>query len=236
MRRQRNIIDKLLINYVEVNDMRIIKSHIVTFFKQLHKQHKSINFDLSSLDLPKLSQEDAEELDSPVTRKEIREVLFSCDPSKAPGYDGFNLRCIRKMWPIIGEDFYSSILEFFDTGKLHQSFNTTWVTLIPKKKGVLEVSEYRRISLVGILYKVIAKVLSKRIKSVLPSLIGESQSAFVEGRQILDGALIANEAVHWLKKKKKEGVLIKLDFQKAYDTIDWHTLDLVLKEMGFGCK
>ena len=131
------------------------------------------------------------------------------------------------MWSIIGEDFYSYILDFFETGRLHCSFNTTWVILIPKKKGTLEVNDFRPISLVGSVYKVIAKVLSERLRSVLPSLIGETQSAFVEGRQILDGALIANEAVQWLKKKKKEGVLLKLDFEKAYDTIDWSSLELV---------
>jgi len=56
----------------------------------------------------------------------------------------------------------------------------------------------------------------------------------VNGRQILDGALITNEMVHWLKKHKRAGVLLKLDFQKAYDTIDWESLDVVLAELGFG--
>ena len=99
----------------------------------------------------------------------------------------------------------------------------------------MEVSDFRPVSLVGSLYKVIAKVLSKRVKLVLPRPIGETQIAFVSGRQILDGALVANEIVHWLKKKKS-GVLAKMDFQKAYDTIDWAALDMVLEVMGFGCK
>jgi len=98
------------------------------------------------------------------------------------------------------------------------------------------VSDFRPISLVGSLYKVIAKILSSKLKVVLPNLIGESKTAFVSRRQILEGVLIANEVVHWLKKKKKQGVLLKLDFQKAVDTIDWESLDLVLEEMGFGCK
>jgi len=132
----------------------------------------------------------------------------------------------------IGEDFCSYIVHFFETGNLHPGFNTTWVTLIPKK-GLLEVYDFRPISLVGSLYKVIAKVLSSRLKKVLAKLVGDTQIAFVEGRQILDGALIANEVVQWLKKRKKSGVLLKLDFQKAYDTVDWDSLVLVLKEMGF---
>jgi len=140
------------------------------------------------------------------------------------------------MWSVIGDDFCTYILNFFATGTLHASFNTTWVTLIPKKKCVLEVTDFRPISFVGSLYKVIAKILSSRLKTVLPNLIGDSQTAFVSGRQILDGALIANEVVHWLKVKKKQGVLLKLDFQKAFDTIDWDSLVSVLEVMGFGSK
>jgi len=108
--------------------------------------------------------------------------------------------------------------------------------LIPKKKIAEEVKDYRPISMVGSVYKIIAKVLSRRLRAVLPKLIGETQTAFVGGRQILDGALIANEAVNWLKKKKKQGTLLKLDFEKAYDTISWESLDMVLTEMGFGIK
>jgi len=125
---------------------------------------------------------------------------------------------------------------FFETGKLHECFNTTWVALIPKKKGILEASEFRPISLVGSLYKVIAKILSRRIREVMPSIIGETQTTFVSGRQILDGALVANEAIQWLKKKGRAGVLIKMDFQKAYDTVEWDSLDKVMKEMGFGSR
>jgi len=90
--------------------------------------------------------------------------------------------------------------------------------------------------MVGSVYKVIAKLLRKRLREILPELIGEAQTAFVKGRQILDGALIANETVHWLRRKKKSGVLMKLDFEKAYDTISWDSVDSVLKVMGFRVK
>jgi len=167
---------------------------------------------------------------------EIKAALLSCDPTKAPSYDGFNLKCIKHAWPVIGDDFCKCILQFFETGKLPKATNTTWVTLIPKKKSAECISDFRPISMVGSVYKVIAKVLSRRLKAVIPNLIGQAQTAFVSGRQILGGALIANEMVNWLKKHTKAGVLLKLDFQKAYDTIDWGSMDTVLKEMGFADK
>ena len=76
------------------------------------------------------------------------------------------------------------------------------------------------------------KILARRIRRVMGSLVSESQIAFVQGRQILDGALIAYESVHWLRKSKKEGVLIKLDFKKAYDSVRWCFIDHVLDRMG----
>jgi len=100
----------------------------------------------------------------------------------------------------------------------------------------VDILDYRPISIVGSIYKVIAKILSRRLRRVVSDLVGETQTTFVSGRQILDGALIANETVNWLKKKKKEGVLLKLDFQKAYDTINLDSMDMVLKEMGFTNK
>ena len=112
----------------------------------------------------------------------------------------------------------------------------TWVTLVPKKSGVIAITDYRAISMVGSLYKVIAKIMSARLRKVLPRLIGDTQTAFVAGRQILDGAMIANEVVHHLKQKKKAGVLMKLDFQKAYDIVSWESLELVLEAMGFGSR
>ena len=75
------------------------------------------------------------------------------------------------------------------------------------------------------IYKTIAKILSRRLKEVMPNLVGEAQTAFVCTRQILDGALIANEVVNWLKKSKRAGIFLKLDFKKAYDTIDWSSLN-----------
>lgn len=81
------------------------------------------------------------------------------------------------------------------------------------------LAEYRPISMAGSIYKVISKILSTRLRRVLPALVGETQIAFVAGRHIFDGALIANEIINWAKKSKLEMALMKLDFQKAYDTL-----------------
>ncbi|XP_057734548.1 uncharacterized protein LOC130949988 [Arachis stenosperma] len=72
------------------------------------------------------------------------------------------------------------------------------------------------------------------MRNVMPGLVGETQSAFVQVRKIHDGALIACETMQWLKSRKRISAIIKLDFQKAYDRVKWSFVDIVLQKMGFG--
>jgi len=170
--KQKKVITKILVNDVVISDPGDIKTHIIGYFKELYKRQGPSYFDLAELDLPRLSAEEALQLEEPITKQEIQAALLDCSPSKAPGYDGFNLKCLKEVWPIVGEEFCSYILQFFQSGKMHPSFNTTWVTLVPKKPGVITIADYRPISMVGSLYKVIAKVISARLRRVLPRLIG----------------------------------------------------------------
>ena len=102
--------------------------------------------------------------------------------------------------------------DFFVGGSIPKGSNVTWVTLIPKVEDAKEIKEFRPISMVRSIYKVISKILPNRLRIVMPKLVGETQSAFVSGRQILNGALVACEVVYWLQKKKNIGCLIKLGF------------------------
>ena len=70
-------------------------------------------------------------------------------------------------------------------------------------------------------YKIITKVLATRLNELLSDTISENQSAFIPGRQILDAALIANEAVEDIRSQGNLGLVFKLDFEKAYDQVCW---------------
>ena len=126
--------------------------------------------------------------------------------------------------------------DFFEREKFVKSLNTTFLVLVPKKGGADDLSDFRLISLVGGLYKLLAKVLANRLKKVVGKVVSSTQNAFVEGRQILNAALIANEAINSLLKRNESGVLCKLDLEKAYDHINWDFLLIVMQKMGFGEK
>ena len=78
-----------------------------------------------------------------------------------------------------------------------------------------------------------AKVLANRLKKVVGKVFSKAQGAFVEGRQILDAVLIANEAIDSVLKNNENGILCKLDIKKAYDNVDWSFLLTVMHKMGF---
>ena len=105
--------------------------------------------------------------------------------------------------------------------------------LYQKKTNSSKIRDFRPISLVTSLYKIIAKVLSRRMREVLRDTISESQGAFVSGRQILDVALIANEVVEDYRSSRKSGIIFKIDFEKAYDHVEWPFLQFVLEKKGF---
>ncbi|XP_015969771.1 uncharacterized protein LOC107493198 [Arachis duranensis] len=106
---------------------------------------------------------------------------------------------IKKCWTEVGKEFTDAVMGFFHSALLPARSNVTWVALVPKFVGATEIKDLHPISMVGCVYKVISKVLVRRIRKVMPNLVGETQSAFVQGRKTHDGALIACETVHWLR-------------------------------------
>jgi len=125
------------------------------------------------------------------------------------------------------------VTEFHRNGRLSKGINSTFISLIPKIDNPQRLNDFRPIALVGCLYKILAKVLANRLRQVMGTVISETQSAFVKDRQILDGILVANEVVDEARKLKKELLLFKVDFEKAYDSVDWGYLDDVMGKMAF---
>ena len=162
-----------------------------------------------------------EALERILSTEEIRATFNICDSSKAVGMMGLTKILLKKFWSELEEDICRFIINFFEAGRFPTKINLTLVVLIPKFEGAIVIKDYRPISMVGCLYKKVTKVLASHLKEVMPGLVGEMQSAFIKDRQILDGTLKANEIVWWLRKAKEKVVLLKLDFQKAYDTVRW---------------
>ncbi|GJW00157.1 putative RNA-directed DNA polymerase, eukaryota, reverse transcriptase zinc-binding domain protein [Tanacetum coccineum] len=135
----------------------------------------------------------------------------------------------------------SHILHFFETkfkegGLIPRGCNSSFITLVPKVDDPLTIRDFRPISLIGCQYKIIAKVLANRLSLFIHSVVGDVQIAFIKGWQITDGPLLVNKITSWAKKHKKKLFLLKVDFEKAFDSLSWSFLESIMTQMGFGEK
>ena len=110
--------------------------------------------------------------------------------------------------------------DFHEQSSFLKSRNTTFLVLLPKKGGAEDLGDFRPISLLGGLYKLLAKVLANRLKKVIGKVVSLDKNAFVMGRQILDASLIANEMIDSWQKRKEKGLMCKLGIEKTYDSIN----------------
>ena len=112
----------------------------------------------------------------------MRQAVWDCDSYKISGPDGVSFGFIKEFWNLLKEDMIRFMTEFHRNGQLTKGLNSTFIALIPKVSNPQRLNDFRPISLVGSLYKVLAKVLANRLRIVIGSVISESQSAFVKGK------------------------------------------------------
>lgn len=110
--------------------------------------------------------------------------------------------------------------EFYYLEEFYDHLNNTFIALIPKKKAAKEMKDFRPISLLSSVYKIIAKMLSMQLKKILKNIISPLQRAFIEGRKFLDGVFIVNECIEDRHLSGRSGVIYKLDLEKAYDHVN----------------
>ncbi|GKE06329.1 cysteine-rich receptor-like protein kinase, partial [Tanacetum coccineum] len=209
------------------------------FHSILNSRFKESNHNMPSfhsLLLRKLSSSDACLLESPFSLEEVKGAVWDCAGSKAPGPDGFNFNFIKSFWDVIKVDLWNCIQHFESTGSLANGCNPSFIVLAPKKPDPIGFSDYRPISLIGCVYKVISKLLASRLARVIDSIISPNQSTFISGRNILDGCLIANEIIRMASLEDQKLLLFKIDFEKAFDSVNWNFLLSIMRQMGFRIK
>nr|KAJ0191688.1 hypothetical protein LSAT_V11C800406980 [Lactuca sativa] len=233
---RRNLLHGLMINGRWTTGVNEIKEEAYRFFHDKFTDAHPVRPKFSNPNFKSISMMDAIRIESPFSPEEVKAAVWDCGCEKAPGPDDFTFKFMKKFWGTIKEDVMKFVTHFEESGSFARGCNSSFITLAPKIKDPLCLNDYRPISLIGCLSKIISKLLSNRLKSVIGNLIGDMQSAYVEGRCILEGPLMVNEVCSWAKRAHKKILLFKVDFDKAFDSVNWKYLESTMEQMGFGNK
>ena len=213
-----------------------LKLYISNYYKQLFgpPEESTVSMNETDIgDIPHLMTEENEILNTPFTEKEELDAISQMKPNKAPGPDGFPAEFYKKCWHIIKDDLMPMFHDFFN-GHLelfHINFGT--ITLLPKKEGAIRIEQFRPICLLNVSFKIFTKVGTNRLTQIAHSVVQESQTAFMPGRHILEGVVVLHETIHEIHLKKLDGVIFKVDFEKAYDKVKWTFLQQAMRMKGF---
>ena len=177
-----------------------------------------------------LSEEEKQSIGRAALEDEIKAALWSLKAFKVPGSDGLHAGFFHRFWLIVGSSVVNVVKKVFLERKVPEYFNKTHIALIPKIQGPETIANYRSISLCNTIYKIITKIIIVRLRPHLDKLICPLQAAFVPGRKGVDNAIIVQEIIHSLSKKKgKVGYMaLKIDLEKAYDKLEWSFIREVL--------
>eukprot|EP00253_Pinus_taeda_P001989 PITA_01989 len=180
-----------------------------------------------------ITQEVNDSLNREIAEEEIRKAIWTLQPDKSLGPDGFPINFYRDHWQLIRKDLVKMLRGIQRKRKMGGYTNSTFLALIPKENRPTSFSRFRPISLCNSSYKIFTKIIATRLQPLLPSLISENQGGFLSNRQIHDTITLVQEAIHSSTTRQEKGFVLKLDLANAFDRVRHSFLFAVLRKMGF---
>ena len=199
-----------------------LKWHITSYYKYLFgpSADSTISVDGSRVDdIPQVSAEENHKLTKEFTMEEVKCAIFQMEHKKAPGPDGFPAEFYQVFWEVIKNDLIDLFTEFSAGSLPLYSRNFGTIILLPKLSEAIKIQQYRPICLLNVSFKIFTKVATNRLVKVAHKVISPTQTTFLPGRNIMEGVVVLHETIHEMHRKKQDGVIFKIDSEKAYDKI-----------------
>jgi hypothetical protein len=232
-RRRKNHIHRLKHNHGWVTEHAAKEEVVANHFNSIlgARVGRAHDFNWEELNLSRL---DFDCLAEPFSEAEVKGAIFQMPSDKAPGPDGFTGAFFKRCWETIKGDLMGVINQF---GNLHAEnfhwLNSANIALLPKKDGAEEVGNFRPISLIHAIAKIISKMLAIRLSPFMNELVSNAQSAFIKKRSIHDNFLYVKNLATRFNKAKTPALLFKLDIRKAFDSVSWEFILDLLRRRGF---
>ena len=232
-------IKSVVVDDIVIKDPQQILNEEKKFYENLYKSNDRLsceeNCDLFTKQSNKLNEEEKKRCDTQISLKECSESLKNMSNNKTPGSDGFNTEFYKFFWPSIRYLVYESYLYGFEKGELSIDQRRAVINLLPKPdKDLRYLKNWRPISLLNTDYKILTKALAVRLQSVMPSVISEDQTGYLKGRYIGENVRTIIDILEHTALKHNAGLMIFLDFEKAFDSVSWSFLIKTLEYFGFG--
>jgi hypothetical protein len=207
----------------QVSRTENILKHASDFNKNLFGPKDGDDFELDDGLWP--SDDCITEVENSVLTREfeakIKEALFQMERNKATGPDGFPVEFYQTCWEFVKEDVCELFGDFYGGSLDIKRLNYGIITLLPKIKDASRIQQFRPICLLKCMHKWFTIILTMRLEPIAERIIHKTQTAFIHGRNIMNGVMALHEILHETKRRREVGVLLKIDFKKVYDKVHW---------------
>ena len=226
------------------SDKEILKER-VSFYGELfsskkenisQKKLKELNKEFFSTDnCLQLSLDQKESCEGPLTADECLTALKTMKSGKSPGSDGFPSEFYKVFWADISTLLLNAIKCAFEKGLLSISQRSGILSLLPKENKLhYFIKNWWPITLLNYDYKIIAKAIANRIRKVLLYIVNSDQTGFLKGRFIGENIRTIEEIINFTEEETRPGLLLFVDFEKAFDSLEWHFIENSLLHFNFG--
>jgi len=240
---KKNFLNKLITRLVDGDKVAEKPLDILSvqreFYKNLYtsrikEDEIESTFFLQEANIKKLSSSQKDSCEGLVTENEISKVIKGMKNGKTPGSDGFPVEFFKVFWLDIKNYLLDSLNSAIEKGEMSLTQKQGIITCIPKAGNRELMKNWRPITLLNVDYKILSGVLSQRLRKVLQEIVSEEQKGFLAGRYIGENTRLVYDMMHYLQEKDKKGLIMLVDFEKAFDSLEWSYIERVLSAYGFG--
>jgi exonuclease III len=221
-------------------EQKEILNIVSKFYQNLYQKQGSCESNMfldfvEDFNCPKLSKQNSQNIEGKISLPEATTVLKNMSNNKSPGSSGFTAEFYKVFWNQLGCFVVRALNEAFNNGKLSITQTQGIITCIPKgDKSKLFLKNWRPITLLNTIYKIGSGVIANRIKTCMDHLIHYDQTGFIKGRYIGENTRLIFDIMHQTEEQNIPGLLLLIDFEKAFDSLSWAFVQKTLSFFNFG--